>query len=119
MSRILFAMAYPGYLRLYGAAVCALADRGHDVVLAYDKVKKTPGEQPLPEGAPAGLRVADPIPAHGGRFKQFLIDLGCSTDYVRFLANYGHLWIDDAAVAAGMDRNYSVDTFGLRAQIDF
>jgi len=41
------------------------------------------------------------------------------TDYVRFLANYGHLWIDDAAVAAGIDRDYSADTFGLRAQIDF
>jgi phosphate-selective porin OprO and OprP len=40
-------------------------------------------------------------------------------DYVRFLVNYGHLWIKDAAVAAGGDRNYSADVVGMRAQIDF
>jgi len=40
-------------------------------------------------------------------------------DYVRFIANYGHLWIDDAAVLAGTDPSYQVDTFGLRAQFDF
>jgi phosphate-selective porin OprO/OprP len=41
------------------------------------------------------------------------------TDYVRFLANYGHLWISDAAVRAGADADYTVDTFGLRGQFDF
>lgn len=41
------------------------------------------------------------------------------TDYVRFLLNYGHLWIDDAAVPAGADRDYQVDSMGLRAQVDF
>ena len=40
-------------------------------------------------------------------------------EYVRFVVNYGHLWIDDAAVPAGTDPDYSVDTFGLRAQLDF
>ena len=40
-------------------------------------------------------------------------------EYVRFVVNYGHLWIDDAAVPAGTDTDYSVDTFGLRAQFDF
>jgi phosphate-selective porin OprO/OprP len=41
------------------------------------------------------------------------------TDYVRFLANYGHIWIDDAAVPAGTLRTYNADAFGLRAQFDF
>jgi len=41
------------------------------------------------------------------------------TEYVRFLVNYGHLWIDDAAVLADGDPDYQVDTFGMRAQIDF
>ena len=41
------------------------------------------------------------------------------TDYVRFLVNYGHLWIKDAAVLAGIDPDYQVDTFGVRAQVDF
>ena len=41
------------------------------------------------------------------------------SDYVRFLANYGHLWIRDAAVPAGLDQNYDTDAFGVRAQFDF
>ena len=40
-------------------------------------------------------------------------------DYVRFILNYGHLWIDDAAVAAAGDRTYTADVVGMRAQIDF
>jgi phosphate-selective porin OprO/OprP len=41
------------------------------------------------------------------------------TEYVRFLVNYAHLWLGDAAVPAGADRDYQADTFGVRAQIDF
>lgn len=41
------------------------------------------------------------------------------TAYVRFILNYGHLWIADAAVPAGTDADYQVDTVGLRAQFDF
>jgi phosphate-selective porin OprO/OprP len=41
-------------------------------------------------------------------------------DYVRFILDYGHLWIDDAALpAAGGDRSYTMDALGLRAQLDF
>lgn len=41
-------------------------------------------------------------------------------DYVRLLFNYSRLNYDDAAVAAaGGDRDYSIDVFGARAQIDF
>ena len=41
------------------------------------------------------------------------------TDYVRLVVNYGHLWIDDAAVPAGADAGYQLDVFGARAQFDF
>ena len=41
------------------------------------------------------------------------------TDYVRFILNYGHLWIDDAAAPAGIDTSYTANALGLRAQIDF
>jgi phosphate-selective porin OprO and OprP len=41
------------------------------------------------------------------------------TDHVRLLINYGHLWIDDAAIPAGAATSYQVDTVGMRAQIDF
>jgi phosphate-selective porin OprO/OprP len=40
-------------------------------------------------------------------------------DHVRFAVNYGHIWIDDAAVPAGGDRDYSADALGMRAQVDF
>lgn len=41
-------------------------------------------------------------------------------DHVRFLLNYGHLRYDDAAIAAaGGDRDYGIDVFGARAQVDF
>lgn len=41
------------------------------------------------------------------------------TDYVRFLVNYGHLWVSDAAIPAWTDPDYQVDTLGVRAQFDF
>jgi phosphate-selective porin OprO and OprP len=41
------------------------------------------------------------------------------TDYVRFILNYGHLWIDNAAVPAGADRGYKANALGMRAQFDF
>jgi phosphate-selective porin OprO/OprP len=42
------------------------------------------------------------------------------TAYTRFMANYGMLEYDDAvyALATG-SRSYSVDSFGVRAQVDF
>ncbi len=42
------------------------------------------------------------------------------TDYTRFLANYGRIRYTHAAVpAAGADRSYAVDTYAMRAQLDF
>jgi phosphate-selective porin OprO/OprP len=41
-------------------------------------------------------------------------------DHVRFYLNYGRLQYEDAAiVATGGDRNYGIDVFGARAQVDF
>lgn len=42
------------------------------------------------------------------------------TDYTMLLANYGKLDYDNAVIpTAGGDTSYGVDSFGLRAQIDF
>lgn len=43
------------------------------------------------------------------------------TDYVRFLLNYSRLELEDAAIALPVsgDRDYGVDVFAMRAQIDF
>jgi phosphate-selective porin OprO/OprP len=41
------------------------------------------------------------------------------TDYTRFIMNYGRMEYDDAAVPAGIETSYTVDAFGMRAQVDF
>ncbi len=41
------------------------------------------------------------------------------TEYVRFIVNYGHVAVRDARIAAGTDRDYSLDALGARMQIDF
>lgn len=41
------------------------------------------------------------------------------TERLRVLVNYGRLWIGHAAIPAGADSDYRVDTFGIRAQVDF
>ena len=38
---------------------------------------------------------------------------------LRFLLNYAHLEYDDASIAAGTGRNYSVDSIGGRFQVSF
>lgn len=41
------------------------------------------------------------------------------TDYTRLMANYWRSEYRDAAIAAGTTSDYSVDSFGVRAQFDF
>lgn len=41
------------------------------------------------------------------------------TAYTRFMLDYSHLEYDMAAIAAGSDRDYSVNVVGVRAQVDF
>ena len=57
----------------------------------------------------------------GGRQRGYLASLvWIAQDHVRFLLNYGRLQYDDAAIAAaGGDRDYGIDVFGARAQVDF
>ncbi len=85
-KRILFVMPNARYLRLYGSVVIELGHRGHEVALAYDTLAQK-GQEPLsPEGAPSNVRCVGVVPPHGGRRRQFLIDLGAATDYVRYLS---------------------------------
>ncbi len=57
----------------------------------------------------------------GGRQRGYQASLvWIARDHVRFLLNYGHLRYDDAAIAAaGGDRDYGINVFGARAQVDF
>lgn len=40
-------------------------------------------------------------------------------DHARLTINYSHLEYDDAVIPAGRVTDYSVDTFGVRAEVDF
>ncbi len=85
MARILFVMRVPSYLRLFGDAVRALAERGHEVLLAYDR--PDPVDRGLvPRGAPPNVRVIGFVPEHGGPWRPFLDEVGKTIDYVRFLS---------------------------------
>lgn len=56
----------------------------------------------------------------GGKQKAYGASLAwIPVEHVKFLANYIHLDMSDAQILAGTDASYGVDTFGVRAQLDF
>jgi phosphate-selective porin OprO and OprP len=56
----------------------------------------------------------------GGKQEAFGLSLiWIPIDYVRFIANYGHLELTDAAVLASGRNDFDAEIIGLRAQIDF
>ncbi|MCB2080819.1 MAG: hypothetical protein KDE55_24355 [Novosphingobium sp.] len=57
----------------------------------------------------------------GGKQNGYAVSLiWTPTAYTRLMANYGRMEYDLASIATGTgSRNYGVDTFGMRAQIDF
>jgi phosphate-selective porin OprO/OprP len=92
---------------------------------AYDRIRP---KSPLGQGGIGAVQVnarydwldLDDAGIVGGRQRIAGVSmLWIPVDYVRFILNYGHIWIDDAAVPAGGDRNYSADALGMRAQVDF
>lgn len=91
----------------------------------YDRIRPT---RPVTEGGPGAVQVnarydtldLNSGPITGGRQQTLgLSAVWALTASVRLQANYGHLWISDAAVPAGPDTDYQADIFGLRAQFDF
>jgi hypothetical protein len=80
-------MQYPAHRRLYDSALFALAARGHEVLLAYDKQDKSSGDPLISDDPSANPRAIGAVPAHGGEWRELLVDLGCTIDYVRFLSS--------------------------------
>lgn len=76
-----------GYLRIYGTTIQALAARGHEVRLAFNKTGERDGRDysGLSLLGSTVASVGSP-PVHAGPWRQPLTDLGCSIDYVRFLS---------------------------------
>ena len=91
----------------------------------YDRIRPT---RPVTEGGPGAVQVnarydrldLDSGPIKGGRQQALALSaVWALTASARLQANYGHLWISDAAVPAGAEADYQADVVGLRAQFDF
>jgi phosphate-selective porin OprO/OprP len=91
----------------------------------YDRIRPT---RPVTEGGPGAIQVNaryDRLDLNDGPITGGLQQtLGLSaiwtlTSSFRVQANYGHLWVSDAAIPAGTDSDYQADVIGLRAQFDF
>jgi phosphate-selective porin OprO and OprP len=92
---------------------------------AYDRIKPA---KPLNKGGMGALQVnarydyldLNDAGITGGKQSAYALSLiWVPVEYVRFIANYGHLELRDAAVLASGLSDYGADSFGLRAQVDF
>ncbi|MGE5272766.1 MAG: hypothetical protein ACM3QU_03210 [Verrucomicrobiota bacterium] len=83
--RILLQFPFPGYLRIYGSTVRMLADRGHEVLLSYDRRDK--GRDPSASEVEEHDRIqlVPPLPAGGRPFERQVGDLRAAADYLRYL----------------------------------
>ena len=86
MARILFNIQYPAYLRFFGGVVSALGERGHQVLLAYDKLQASTASSSLPGEALPSVKWIGGVPSHSGPWRDLLIEVGCTLDYLRFLS---------------------------------
>ncbi len=92
----------------------------------FDRVKPT---SPVDEGGIGAIQLVmrydyldlNDAGVIGGKQNGFLVGLVWTpTDYTRFLLNYASLQYDDAVIpAADGDRDYTVNAFGVQAQVDF
>jgi hypothetical protein len=83
--RVLVQFPFPGYLRIYGSTVRLLADRGHEVLLSYDRRDK--GRDPSASVVEAHERIelVPPIPAGTRRLERQVGQLRAAADYLRYL----------------------------------
>jgi hypothetical protein len=85
MARILFVMHYPGYLRYYDSTVRLLAERGNEVVIAFDSPdKQSEGLESL-ENMPINVRVFGATPKRQDVWAPLAKVLRTAVDFLRYL----------------------------------
>ncbi len=82
---ILFQLAFPGYLRMYGSVIRLLAERGHRVLVSYDDPDKRRDPAVAELEAVPGVWVVAPLPAPARRAEPAIERLRAATDYLRYL----------------------------------
>lgn len=81
--RILIALPEPAYFRLYGSTILELGQRGHEVLLAYDRPNKR-GEGPqVPAGASSTIRSVGALPQVAP--ERWIDAWRAAVDYMRYL----------------------------------
>jgi hypothetical protein len=83
--RILFQMPFPGYLRMYGSTLLLLADRGHRVLLSYDRPEKRRDSGAAVIEANEGIEFVSPLPIASRRHTTAIAQLRLAADYLRYL----------------------------------
>ena len=83
--RILFQLAFPGYLRMYGSTVRLLAQRGHTVLLCYDDPEKRRDPAVASIEGERGVEVVPPLPPASRRREERIEQLRAAADYLRYL----------------------------------
>ena len=83
--KVLFLMAFPGYLRYFDPVIRVLAERGHAVVLAFNlPFKEVDGLESL-EGVPGDVRWLEEVPRHDITWQRVSASIRAAADYSRYL----------------------------------
>jgi hypothetical protein len=83
--RILFQLASPAYVRIYGSTIGLLAERGHDVVVSYDDPGKRAGRGATVFDGSSVVGVVPPLPQASRRYEGGVERLRAASDYLHYL----------------------------------
>lgn len=83
--RILVQLPNPSYLRMYGSTVRLLGERGHSVLLSYDKPDKLRSAADVSAEQTPGVELVSTMPWTEGPWKPLARHVRLGADYVRYL----------------------------------
>ena len=82
---VLFQLASPGYLRMYGSTIQVLAERGHTVLLSYDDAEKRRDPAAAAFERLPGVEVVPPLPPAARPHEDRIARRRAAADYLRYL----------------------------------
>jgi len=83
--RILFHLPSPTFLRMYGSTISLLAERGHRVLLAYDRPQRRRDPSAGSIEAAEEIELVPPLPPPSRRLERQIGQFRLAIDYLRYL----------------------------------
>lgn len=83
--KVLFVLQYPGYLRYFDSVLEALAQRGHEVSVAFDQPHKQPEGLSALESIDGNVSVLGPVPRRLDMWNAVARGVRGTIDYARYL----------------------------------